>query len=136
MGQVVRHSRHEGDEGRGQHTDDHDRADGGPAARLGPRRPTAHPQRSQQPDPLGPQADEEQGHDDGEKGRRVGEEGDRVAEGGDRHPGQGRPGYAPEIELGRVERNCGQELRSRYQVGKDGLFERPDHGADTTLGRD
>ena len=92
-----------------------DRAYRGTTARLAARRPSAVSKRHEQPDLLGAsgrrgKADEEESHDDGEEGRRVGDEGDRVAEGGDRDPCERWADNAPEIELRRVERNCGEEL--------------------------
>ena len=135
------HHRNQGDEGRCRERHDRDRAYRSTTARLGARRPGAEPKRGEQPDLLGAsgrrgQADEEQSRDDGKEGRRVGDEGDGVAEGGDRHPRERRADNAPKIELRRVKRNCGEELRWRHQVREDGLLKRSDHGADRSLDRD
>ncbi len=137
----MRHHRHEGDEGRCREPHNGDHADRIATPRLGPRRPGAEAKRGEQPDlkvasGRWGQANEEEGHYDREERHGVGDEGDRVAEGGDRHACERWADDAPEIELCRVEGNCGEELRRRHQVREDGLLKRPGQGADRPLDRD
>ncbi len=129
VGQVVGHHRDQRDERRREERHQRDRADGGPARRLGPGRRVAGAQRRQQAGWLAPgrgQPDEPERQHHGQERDRVGHERDRIAERRHRRTGQRRPDDTAQVELGRVERDGGQELGLRHQVGEDGLLKRAD----------
>lgn len=104
--------------------------------RLGPGRGVTGAERRQQAGWLAGgrgQPDEAEGQHHGQERGCVGHEGDRIAERRYRRPGQRRTGDPTEVELGRVERDGGQELSRRHQVGQDGLLERADQRAGRAL---
>ena len=107
------------------------------ARQDGSARAAAYPDRSEVSRPRlatrRSQPDETERQHHGQERGRVGYEGHRVAEGRHGRTGQRRPGDPAEVELGRVERDGGQELGRRHQVGQDGLLERADQRTRRTL---
>ena len=67
------------------------------------------------------QPHEEEGDDHREEGGRVQREGERVAAEGDDNPGESRPHHATEVELGRRERDGGEQVVLGDEVGQHRL---------------